>query len=324
MGVRGYKVFNPDWTCRGFQYEVGKTFKHEGNIEMCKSGFHFCMKASDCFNYYEFDCKNKVAEVEAIGRIETYGDKCVTDEIKIIREISWHEVLDVVNDGHGCTGRCNAGNYNTGDYNSGEYNSGYYNSGHWNTGNFNAGNCNSGSHNSGNYNVRNCNSGDLNIGNYNSGDWNTGGYNTGDCNTGDWNTGGYNSGNHNTGNYNSGSWNMINYSSGFFNTKEFPVIAFNKPCNISRDEFLESNGVSILNRKYRNHWWICSKDMTEEEKKEHPEHKTIKGYLKTVDFKTACKMMWDNLDDYEKQAVREIPNFDADIFMEITGIDVND
>ena len=39
--VKGYKVFNPDWTCSGFQYEVGKTFEHDGNIEMCGSGFHF-------------------------------------------------------------------------------------------------------------------------------------------------------------------------------------------------------------------------------------------------------------------------------------------
>ena len=28
MSIKGYKVFNPDWTCRDFQYEVGKTFKH--------------------------------------------------------------------------------------------------------------------------------------------------------------------------------------------------------------------------------------------------------------------------------------------------------
>ena len=42
MGIKGFKVFNPDWTCRGFKYEVGKTFVHNGNIEMCGSGFNFC------------------------------------------------------------------------------------------------------------------------------------------------------------------------------------------------------------------------------------------------------------------------------------------
>lgn len=59
-------------------------------------------------------------------------------------------------------------------------------------------------------------------------------------------------------------------------------------------------------------------------KREYPEHETIGGYLKTVDFETACRIMWHNLSEYEKQAVMKIPNFDAEIFEEITGIDVND
>lgn len=99
MGVIGYKVFNPDWTCRGFQYEVGKTFKHDGDIRMCGSGFHFCRKVSDCFNYYDFSSTNKVASVEAIGDVITEGDKSVTNEIKIIAELTWHEVLVMCNMG---------------------------------------------------------------------------------------------------------------------------------------------------------------------------------------------------------------------------------
>ena len=98
--IKGYKVFNPDWTCRGFQYEVGKTFEHNGNIEMCGKGFHFCRKASDCFNYYSFNSDNKVAEVEALGLVETNGDKSVTNKIRIIREISWQELLTIVNEGN--------------------------------------------------------------------------------------------------------------------------------------------------------------------------------------------------------------------------------
>ena len=93
--VKGYKVFNSDWTCRGFQYEVGKTFVHEGDIEMCGAGFHFCQKASDCFNYYSFDCRNKVAEVEALDLVETIGNKSVTNKLHIIREISWEELLTI-------------------------------------------------------------------------------------------------------------------------------------------------------------------------------------------------------------------------------------
>ena len=271
--IKGYKVFNPDWTCRSFQYEVGKTFRHDGNIEMCGAGFHFCRKANDCFNYYSFDSKNKVAEVEAIGLVETRDDKSVTDEIKIIREIEWKELLEIVNEGANCTGRCNTGDYNTGNFNTGARN--------------------------------------------------TGNFNTGDFNTGDFNTGNRNTGNFNTGNWNTGNWNKTNFSSGFFNTNESQLIVFNKSLNIDRQSFLESKGIAVLSWNYEDNWWIYSCSMTEEEKKEHPEHITTGGYLKTVDFVTACKMMWDNLDEEEKEAVRNIPNFDHNVFFDSTGIDAN-
>ena len=68
--VKGYKVFEPDWTCREFQYEIGETYEHEGEIELCNAGFHFCERLIDCFSYYEFNPKNKVAEVEVLGEIE--------------------------------------------------------------------------------------------------------------------------------------------------------------------------------------------------------------------------------------------------------------
>ena len=161
--IKGYKVFNPDWTCKGFQYEVGKTFKHEGGIKICGSGFHFCQKARDCFNYYNFDSNNKVAEVIATGNVETEGDKFVTDEIIIVREIPWTELLAIVNSGRYCTGLDNSGNRNTGNSN---------------TGNNNTGNCNTG-----NYNAGYRNTGDRNIGNYNTGDWNIIDYSTGVFNT---------------------------------------------------------------------------------------------------------------------------------------------
>ena len=257
MSIKGYKVFNPDWTCRGFQYKVGETFTHNGNIMMCGRGFHFCRKASDCFNYYEFNSENKVAEIEALGDVETQGDKSVTDVIRIVREIEWHELLTIVNEGTDCTGLCNTGNRNTGD-------------------------------------------------------WNTGGCNTGDCNTG----------NRNTGDWNTGDWNTGNRNTGFFNTNSQPLYMFNKPTDLTRDEILNFRGIKALSWNYENSWWIYSSNMTGEEKKSHPEHETTGGYLKTVDFKTACKMMWDSLDEEDKEAVRNLPNFDNDVFREITGISV--
>lgn len=132
--MKGYKVFNPDWTCRGFQFEVGKTFEEDFKPECCEQGFHFCTKASDCFNYYRFDPENKVAEVEAIGEVDTNDEdtKCCTNKLHIIREITWQEVLELVNLGKACTGLCNTGNWNSGNRNTGDYNSGNRNSGNWN------------------------------------------------------------------------------------------------------------------------------------------------------------------------------------------------
>ena len=40
--IRGYKVFNSDWTCRGFQFEVGKTYEEDVTPLCCERGFHFC------------------------------------------------------------------------------------------------------------------------------------------------------------------------------------------------------------------------------------------------------------------------------------------
>lgn len=58
--MEGYKVFEPDWTCRGFQYEVGKTFEEDVTPSCCNRGFHFCKELKDCFNYYPFNPDNKV------------------------------------------------------------------------------------------------------------------------------------------------------------------------------------------------------------------------------------------------------------------------
>ena len=123
--VRGYKVFNPDWTCRHFQYEVGKIFEEDVEPSCCDRGFHFCLKASDCFNYYRFDSNNKVAEVVALGAVDYSGDdsKACTNKIQIVREIPWQELLTIVNTGKDCTGICNTGNRNTGNRNTGDWNS---------------------------------------------------------------------------------------------------------------------------------------------------------------------------------------------------------
>ena len=166
--VKGYKVFNPDWTCRGKQYSCPGNFEEDVTLSVCNSGMHFCKKASDCFNYYQFDPKNHIAEVVASGNIIEDGDKCATDKLEIIREIPWAELLEIVNTGKWCTGYGNSG-----DYNSGNWNSGDYNSGNWNSGNRNSGDCNSGYWNSGDHNSGNRNSGDWNKTDFSNGCFNT-------------------------------------------------------------------------------------------------------------------------------------------------------
>ena len=48
--MKGYKAFNNDMTCRGFQYKVGKTYEMAKKPIPCKQGFHFCKSIADYFN----------------------------------------------------------------------------------------------------------------------------------------------------------------------------------------------------------------------------------------------------------------------------------
>jgi len=176
---KGYKVTNKDMQCLGFQFELGKEFKHEGKIALCENGFHFCKRLVKCFNYYGFDPKNRVFEIEHGDAIGDEDDKMVTDRIIFLRELTWVEVLDNVNTGIGNSGYLNSGSFNSGNWNSGDRNSGNWNSGDYNSGAFNSGNRNSGIGNSGKRNSGDWNSGDRNSGIGNSGDWNSGDWNSG-------------------------------------------------------------------------------------------------------------------------------------------------
>ena len=66
--------------------------------------------------------------------------------------------------------------------------------------------------------------------------------------------------------------------------------------------------------------WI---EYTEEEKKESVIRQCTGGYLKKYTYKEACANWWSKYTDDEKQIIMTMPNFDADIFKEITGIDVH-
>ena len=291
--IKGFKVFNPDWTCspngNTKQYTCPGKFEEDVTPVRCGQGMHFCKVAADCFNYYDFNPDNHVAEVAAYGEVVEEGDKCATNKLEIIREIPWAELLEMVNTGKGCAGLCNSGNRNSGD-------------------------CNSGNRNSGD-----CNSGNRNSGNRNSGDWNSG-----DWNSGDWNSGNRNSGDWNSGDCNSGDWNNTNFSNGCFNTVEPKIHLFNKPSEWTYRDWLNSEARYLMNQIQGDILeWIYLSDMTDEEKATHPEAETTGGYLKKLDNSECAVIWWRSLDQRKKNVIMAIPNFDKAIFKEITGIDVD-
>ena len=241
--VHGFKVFNPDWTCspngNTKQYACPGKFEEEGELNICDHGMHFCQTAVDCFNYYDFDSNNKVAEVIAYGEVLTEDDKSCTDKLEIVREITWDEVLRIVNLGKNCTGRCNTGDNNTGDYNTGD-------------------------------------------------------------------------------------WNRSSFNTGCFNTTEQKIMLFNKTSDMTYRDWCESDARHLLNQIPNDVVeWIYSENMTNEEKEQHPTYKTTGGYLKRLDESECGQLWWDNLSNHQKNIIKAIPNFDAEIFFQCTGIRTN-
>ena len=334
--TKGWKVFNEELKCRNVQFTVGKRKKQTGELILCQHGYHFHTDPSHLFNYYDFDIKNRVCEIIAYGKIVEGDDKSCCNDIELIKELTWSEVLDLINIGVANTGRnnsgdCNSGNRNSGDCNSGDRNSGDYNSGNYNSGDYNSGNYNSGDRNSGNYNSGdrnsgNYNSGDRNSGNCNSGDYNSGDRNSGNCNSGNYNNGNYNSGNYNSGdsnsgNCNSGIFNKTNYSNGIFNSKEQPISLFNGAAKVLMSKFRTTHAYEILtNSSFLLTKWISESSMTEQEKIDNPKFYVAEGYLKQNSYEHACQKWWDSLSSEEKKIIMKIKGFNKRVFFEVTGI----
>ena len=133
----GYKAFNKDLTCRGFQYEIGQTYSMDENPIPCERGFHFCKSIAETYNFYPTADTTRICKVEALGEVATDDKKkYCTNKIKILEEITedWERKG---NSNSSNSGNCNSGNWNSGNWNSGNWNSGNCNSGNWNSGLFN-------------------------------------------------------------------------------------------------------------------------------------------------------------------------------------------
>ena len=263
--MKGYKAFDNNLSCRGYQYEIGKTYTFDGDPIPCKQGFHFCKSIAECYEFYPKNTDTRICEIEAIGDIVTDGEiKYCTNKITIGREIvtEWERKG---NSNANSSGYCNTGNSNTG----------------------------------------NRNTGDRNTGNRNTGDWNTGNWNTGDWNTGDWNT---------------GDWNT-----GVFCTEQHNILIFDKESDMTYEDWRRTKACHLLNSIPKTIIeWIFKEDMTEEEKEANPSYKTTGGYLKVLDESSSAQTWWDGLTDADKQAIYDIPNFNAEKFEKCTGIKVGE
>ncbi|EDR2316246.1 hypothetical protein GQZ76_004673 [Salmonella enterica] len=85
-----FKGFNKDLKCRDFQFEIGKTFHHDGKVEACGSGFHACECPFDVFSYYS-PADSRFAETISFGitdREEDGDTKIASASITIKAELT--------------------------------------------------------------------------------------------------------------------------------------------------------------------------------------------------------------------------------------------
>ena len=283
--VHGFKVFRPDWTCDPTGYNP-KQYTCPGKFEE-EGELDVCGHGMH-FCQTAADCFNYYSfnSENKVAEVIAYG------EVRTEGDKSCTDKLEIVREipWDEVLRIVNLGKNCTGRWNTGD----------WNTGN-------------------------RNTGNRNTGDCNTGNRNTGDCNTGNRNTGDCNTGNRNTGDWNTGDWNKSSFNTGCFNTVEQKIMLFNKPSGMTYREWIDSDARYLLNQIPKDVVeWVYEEDMTDEEKAAHPTYETTGGYLKVLNESECGQLWWGSLSDRRKEIIKAIPNFDAEIFFQCTGIRVDE
>ena len=97
--VIAYKGMKFDMSCKGFHYEVGKTYKTD-KVELCNCGFHACLNPLDVLDYYSKYRNSRYFKVKLSGKITKcgFGDtKVAATDITILEEITdtFNEVINI-------------------------------------------------------------------------------------------------------------------------------------------------------------------------------------------------------------------------------------
>ena len=94
--IEAFKGFGKDFKCLGFQFEVGKEYKHEGQVCLCHSGFHACEYPFDVFRYYPISAGSQYASV-TLGRVSAQKEsdsKRAAGYIKINAKLSLPDLIE--------------------------------------------------------------------------------------------------------------------------------------------------------------------------------------------------------------------------------------
>ncbi|MCB1476588.1 MAG: hypothetical protein KDJ53_11170, partial [Rhodobiaceae bacterium] len=92
--IPAFKGFSEDMTCRDFKFEIGKTYRHEGKVVACESGFHACEHPLDVFRYYP-PATSRYALVDLAGETARHDEdtKIAAAQITVRAEIHLPEMI---------------------------------------------------------------------------------------------------------------------------------------------------------------------------------------------------------------------------------------
>ena len=189
------------------------------------------------------------------------------------------------------------------------------NTGHKSTGDWSTGDRSTADRSTGHQSTGYGSTGDQSTGYGSTGDQSTGDRSTGDQSTGYGSTGYGSAGYRSTGN-----WSISSYSTGHFSTEDYAGFgAFNKPC--TPDEWANADKPNWLYFDLTE--WVSTDNMSDQEKEDNPSYKTTEGYLRIYGYQEAFQRSYNAASREDQLNIKELPNFDADVFFTISGIRID-